>query len=159
MRKLGLDSRSLVLLAPLLVALSLRALNPQPVSVGMLRPCARAQLIEGELRCDEELVEQLRTLCPFADARALEPGDAVDACSVARMPPEQLDALGQPVDINQASLEELASLPGIGPTLAARIIDARPFTTVDELDAVSGIGSARLQAVRPRARVNPPRSR
>lgn len=158
MRKPGLDSRSLVLLAPLLVALSLWALIPEPVSVGVPRPCARAQLIDGELRCDEELVEQLRTLCPFADALALEQGDAVDACLVTRMPPEQLDALGQPVDINSASLEELASLPGIGPTLAARIIAARPFASVDELDEVSGIGPARLRAVRPRARVNLPRS-
>jgi DNA uptake protein ComE-like DNA-binding protein len=144
----------LVLLAPLLVALSLRALVSEPASIGRPRACARAQLIDGELRCDEELLDQLRALCPAADERVIGPGDAVDACTVARMPPDQLAALGQPVDINTASLDELASLPGIGPTLAARIVSSRPFSSIDELDDVSGIGPAKLRALRPRARVS-----
>lgn len=120
----------------------------------MPRPCARAQLIDNELRCDEELVEDLRALCPAPAGQALKPGDAVDACMPARMPPDQLAALNQPVDINTASPDELASLPGIGPVLAERIIAGRPYATIDELDAVSGIGPTRLQALRARAQVS-----
>jgi DNA uptake protein ComE-like DNA-binding protein len=146
--------RLFVLLAPLAAVLSLRSLVPEDVSMGVVRPCARAQLIEGELRCDEELVGDLSELCPDAPARALGPGDAVHACEVERMPPDQLAALAQPVDVNAASIEELASLPGIGPVIAARIVADRPYGTVDELTRVDGIGPKRLEALRPRARVS-----
>ncbi len=54
------------------------------------------------------------------------------------------------VDLNRASAAELEGLPGIGPALARRIVAARPFRTVDALDAVKGIGPKRLAALRDR---------
>jgi competence protein ComEA len=57
-----------------------------------------------------------------------------------------------PVDLNRATAEELDTLPGIGPTTAAAIVDHReqngPFARVDDLDAVRGIGPAKLDAIR-----------
>lgn len=53
------------------------------------------------------------------------------------------------VDLNAASPAELDGLPGVGPVLAQRIIDGRPYTSVDELDQVSGIGQALLERLRP----------
>ena len=58
-----------------------------------------------------------------------------------------------PVDLNRASAAKLESLPGVGPDTAAAIIKARPFTTVDDLDKVKGIGPATLEKLRPRVTV------
>ena len=62
------------------------------------------------------------------------------------------DAAGL-VNINTASAEELQTLPKVGPVLAASIISWREqyggFSSVDELDQVSGIGPATLEALRP----------
>lgn len=58
------------------------------------------------------------------------------------------------VDINNASVWELsAKLPGIGDTIAARIVEYREliggFRTVDDLIEVKGIGESKLEAIRP----------
>lgn len=56
------------------------------------------------------------------------------------------------VNINTASADELDELPGVGPTTAQAIIDHRrsngPFTSVDELIDVRGIGDAKLAQLR-----------
>jgi competence ComEA-like helix-hairpin-helix protein len=67
-----------------------------------------------------------------------------------RMRAERLAAWAAPVNPNRASVEELASLDGVGPKLAARIVAARPFHTVDDVARVRGIGLRRLARLRPR---------
>jgi competence ComEA-like helix-hairpin-helix protein len=52
------------------------------------------------------------------------------------------------VDINTATLQQLDGLTGIGPVMAQRIIDARPFSSVDDLLAVKGIGPKTLQKIK-----------
>jgi competence protein ComEA len=56
------------------------------------------------------------------------------------------------VHLNSATLEQLDTLPGVGPVTAQKILDYRTrkgaFSSVDELDAVPGIGPARLEQLR-----------
>ncbi len=62
------------------------------------------------------------------------------------------------ININTATLEELDSLPGIGPTLAQRIIDYRtengPFTAIEDIMDVSGIGPATFDKIKDLITVN-----
>jgi DNA uptake protein ComE-like DNA-binding protein len=154
-----MDTRLRPALAALGLALALARLDRPVRTLGEPLACERAQVIDGELRCDDELLTDVRELCGGHESHRLGVGDEVrHACtwmSVARMPPEQLAALEQPVDLNAASPEELASLPGVGPTIAGRIVAGRPYASVDELLDVEGIGPKRLAAIRPRARLGP----
>ena len=61
------------------------------------------------------------------------------------------------ININRASLDDLTLLPGVGPSLAERIIDYRKangaFISVDALDNVKGVGPKKLEMIRPWATV------
>ena len=54
------------------------------------------------------------------------------------------------IDVNTASERLLTTLPGVGPVLAQRLIEGRPYHQVEDLLRVPGIGPARLEALRPR---------
>jgi competence protein ComEA len=57
------------------------------------------------------------------------------------------------VNLNRASVDELQTLPGIGPVLAQRMVEWRRahgrYRTVDELQEVKGIGRKRMEQLRP----------
>jgi competence protein ComEA len=53
------------------------------------------------------------------------------------------------INVNTATQAELESLPGIGEVKAKAIIDNRPYSIVDDLERVPGIGPATLANVRP----------
>lgn len=61
------------------------------------------------------------------------------------------------VNINTANAVQLTQLPGVGPAIAQKIIDYRtangPFTSVDDLTKVPGIGAAKLAQIKSHARV------
>jgi competence protein ComEA len=95
----------------------------------------------------------LERIRPFLHSRTYTPSGPVPAPPpdtpagpTKKVPP------ASPIDVNRASAAELRTLPGIGPTLAARIVEARgkqPFRSVDDLRKVKGIGVKTLARLRP----------
>ena len=66
------------------------------------------------------------------------------------LPPEEIQVVL--VDLNTAGVQELTTLPGIGESLAKRIVDYRtehgPFESPEALMEVSGIGEKKLEELR-----------
>ncbi len=72
---------------------------------------------------------------------------ALAACFILLVFPTLLLAASK-VDINNATLQQLDQLTGIGPVLAQKIINARPYYSVDELVKADGIGPKTLEKIK-----------
>lgn len=63
------------------------------------------------------------------------------------------ESKGTKVNVNKAPVSELEKLPGIGPTLAQRIVEVRasqgPFRSLADLRRVPGIGDAKIAQMAP----------
>lgn len=53
------------------------------------------------------------------------------------------------VNINTATQDELQTIPGIGPALAQQIIAGRPYTRIENLARIQGIGPNTVESIRP----------
>jgi DNA uptake protein ComE-like DNA-binding protein/uncharacterized RDD family membrane protein YckC len=60
------------------------------------------------------------------------------------------------VNVNRATLAELEALPRVSERIALAIIDGRPYSSVDDLIRVYGIGPKTLENIRPFVKVDPP---
>jgi competence protein ComEA len=95
-------------------------------------------------------------------ARSLDDGEHVHVPAVGEPPPPgpadpppaadgPTSGAGGPVDLNRASVEDLQTLPGIGPARAAAIVEHRetvgPFVVPGDLRGVPGIGEKTFQAL------------
>lgn len=110
------------------------ARNAELASVNLARP-----VVDGE-----QLVVLARGQGPAVAAPPASGGTAAGSS-------------GAPIDLNSATLEQLDTLPGVGPVLAQRILDWRAkhgrFGSTDELREVSGIGESTFADIKPLVRV------
>lgn len=101
---------------------------------------ATVQRILSHLRIESHSVAMTTTGRPGPDGRT-EPASP-------RRPTESKKPL---VDVNHADPTALQSLPGVGPALARRIVEARdekPFSSLEDLQRVRGIGPATLKRLK-----------
>lgn len=130
-----------------------------PLMGGVLETLPAAQLdvvLRGNFVLDEEGravdAEHVRGQLPSGD----RPGGIPIGVQGGRFE-SWLEVQQTVIDLNTATLEELQTLPRIGPSLAESITayrdDAGGFSRVDELTEVSGIGDSLLNDIRTRVRV------
>jgi competence protein ComEA len=122
------------------------AADADPEAINLAQPLADGMKVDVPKKGDPR----------FVDASA---SDVVDSSSASaqrttsrhhhpgRAGSHKLQA-GQSLDVNTATESELTQLPGVGPSLARRIVEYReangPFTSVDDLQNVSGIGPSKF---------------
>jgi competence ComEA-like helix-hairpin-helix protein len=84
---------------------------------------------------------------PPASSESKESASRASAGPPAAPPPDP-----RPLDLNRATVAELARLPGVGPSLAQRIFDERErrgrFDSPEALRYVMGVGPKKLAALR-----------
>ena len=80
------------------------------------------------------------------------PGKVIVSSANSSSPSQSALPSGERINLNTASQAQLESLPGVGPKMAARILQARPFSSLKDLDAVKGIGTSMLKKLEPLVR-------
>lgn len=135
-RSLTLKLAMLAATAAVVVWIGWPAEDDLPTDQGRALPTAAADTAVSE--------------APTAGAAPRQPGD--------RARPDTGVSTGR-LDINRATVEEFEQLPGIGQTLAQRIVEARrrqgSFQSVEDLRNVKGIGRKRLDQLRPLVTAKP----
>ncbi len=160
----GTDARWLELVQPRLAIASLGAGNdyghPHPETLELLEsdriPLLRTDLVGTvELRSDgthwQFMTNHLAARAPPRPAsRSRAVSSRTSGWSSSRRARDV-----EPIDPNRASPQELQAIPGIGPVLARRIIDGRPYRQIDDLRRVKGFGAHKLDEVRPYLAISP----
>ena len=128
----------------------------QPMAVQPPAADARGVDVEpGEASADRDsaLRSDTGVRSPAVSTASSAQGRTAAVSVSAKPAPPPRRAVTFPLDINRARLEELMELPGIGETLAQRMVEYRKshggFRSVDELRKVRGIGEKRMEQLRP----------
>ena len=60
------------------------------------------------------------------------------------------------VNVNEATFDQLKTIPGVGSEIADEIFRHRPYSKVEDLVRVKGIGERKLESIRPYVKVKGP---
>ena len=143
-----------------------RDLSEALVSAGLARAFGVVrQLQDG--RTGDEWSEHLKDLELIAARKGLGAWKHTDWSRLAEVRKEARDEVKEikvaqgeehasednPIDLNQATIEELMKLPKVGKKTAEEIIKARPFRSIADLNKVPGIGSKTIELIGPLVKV------
>lgn len=120
-------------------------------AAGGLMPEADLDRVARELNRADKLKANQKIYVPFVGERTLANtfGDGATAAGTAGSGGEES---GELINLNTATEEELDTLPGVGPSTAQKIIAYREenggFSSVEQLNEVSGIGDATFEKLK-----------
>jgi competence protein ComEA len=101
----------------------------------------------GGARLDASF-DSINLAAPLHDGQLISIPVISDSTPPGQLTQSSSETLSQKININTAREAELESLPGIGPSLAASIVEYRqqngPFSELDDLLQISGIGPSKL---------------
>ena len=132
----------------------------QPVSLDLIKPSTKQVEVKGEVNnpgvvtlkwegTAQDAIDKAGGLTETADTQSISLLEQVSPDTVLVIP--SIQETKDLVSINNASLEELDTLPGVGPSIAQRIIEYRkeqPFTSLDGLKNVKGIGDKTFEKMK-----------
>ena len=132
----------------------------QPVSLDLIKPSTKQVEVKGEVNnpgvvtlkwegTAQDAIDKAGGLTETADTQSISLLEQVSPDTVLVIP--SIQETKDLVSINNASLEELDTLPGVGPSIAQRIIEYRKeqaFTSLDDLKNVKGIGDKTFEKMK-----------
>lgn len=122
---------------------------------GAVRSPGVYKLLEGSRVIDG--IQAAGGALPSADLDKLNLAEYLeDGCKIfvpeKSIPPNPSSSANNKININFASEKELESLPGIGPSLAKRIVEYREknglFKSLEDLEKVRGIGEKKIEQIK-----------
>lgn len=138
----------------------------QPISLDLVSPSTKTVEIKGEVKTPgvytikwdgtiKDLIQAAGGLTQQADTSSLAMLKEMNPKEIIVIPKKSSTTLKK-VSINSATEQELQTLPGIGPTLAGRIIAYRKnksFTSLEEMKEVKGIGEKMYEKIKDQIRL------
>jgi competence ComEA-like helix-hairpin-helix protein len=106
----------------------------------------------------KENLKQLKRMIPSSLYTRIKSGDKViiydkNSFSLLRMSGKKSLAIGIPIGVNSAGIDDLTALSGVGIKLAKNIVNYREsiggFKSIDELNKVKGMGKKKIEAMKP----------
>ena len=118
-------------------------------------PALAKKIMEGR---PFKSVEDLSRIKGMTKAKigAVKDKVTVTAAKPSQATPETA-AAAAPVDLNMADQKALESLPGIGPALAKKIMEGRPYQNVADLSRIKGLNKAKIDAIKDKVTVTAPK--
>jgi competence protein ComEA len=149
---------SFISLKPNEIPVPTRALERQPIAVsvaGEVKTPGVYKLPWGSRV--QAAIEAAGGITPKAEVSLLNPAQILTDGDQVRVPAKGASstlkavsgASGERINLNTATKDQIESLPGVGPKLAQRIIEGRPYSSLGDLDGVKGVGPSMLKKLEP----------